>query len=221
MKHHIYTKMLLLLLGSFLLFAATPVEAQNRKGKNRTSTIRRPARTQKTLRAPATPTPVGDTERSIQDMLYFPFTCLNAYMPTREIAQQEVMDTFGTCETINGCPGLHVGEAFYFTYRGVPIGMCYYDWFDNRTWYHFYFETKAMADQFYNNLVNDIRGVGIPLTRDKVYGGMSNRSQPVSVFKWVNVDAPVLLKQADPSNMDTEDVVGLYKVEFGVMKKKN
>ena len=68
-------------------------------------------------------------------------------MPTREIAQQEVMDTFGACENINGCPGLHTNDSFDFTYRCVPIGMCYYDWYDNRTWYHFYFETKAEADK--------------------------------------------------------------------------
>ena len=220
MKHLFHFNTCLLLIGSFLLFSTTPVEAQSRNGKKRTSTVRRSSVTKTLPQAPATPTPVGDTERTIQDLLYFPFTCLNAYMPTREIARQEVMDTFGTCENINGCPGLHVGEAFYFTYRDVPIGMCYYDWFDDRTWYHFYFETKALADQFYNNLVKDIRGVGIPLSRDKVYGDMSNRSQPISIFKWVNVTAPVLLKEADPSNIDTEDVVGLYKVELGVMKKK-
>ena len=141
-------------------------------------------------------------------------------MPTKEIAQQEVMDTFGTCENINGCPGMHFGDTFDFTYRGVPIGMCYYDWFDNRTWYHFYFDTKAEADQFYNHLLADVRAAGIPLSRDKVYGDMSNRSRPVSVFKWVNVAAPVIVKEAGPSNIETPDVVGKYKVEFGVMKKK-
>ncbi len=208
-----------MLVGAFLLFSTTPVDAQSR-GKRRTATRRTTTNSRATLKAPATPTHVGDSERTIQDMLYFPFSCLNAYMPTREIAQQEVMDTFGACENINGYPGLHAGGTFDFTYRGVPIGMCYYDWYDNRTWYHFYFDTKAEADQFYNHLVADVRSAGIPLNRDKVYGGMSNRSHPVSVFKWVNVDTPVLVKKADEANMDTPAVVGKYKVEFGVMKKK-
>ena len=107
-----------------------------------------------------------------------------------------------------------------FTYRGVRIGFCYYAWYDDRTWYGFFFDTKSEADQFYDNLVKDIQGAGIPFTKDKVYGGMSNRSHPVSVFKWVNVDTPVKVKKADEANMDTPAVVGKYKVEFGVMKKK-
>lgn len=219
MKNHLSFRLWPLLLGAFLLFSTTPVDAQS-GGKRRTATRRTTTNSRATLKAPATPTHLGDSERTIQDMLYFPFSCLNAYMPTREIAQQEVMDTFGACENINGYPGLHAGGTFDFTYRGVPIGMCYYDWYDNRTWYHFYFDTKAEADQFYNHLVADVRNASIPLTRDKVYGGMSNRSHPVSVFKWVNVDTPVKVKEADEANMDTPAVVGKYKVEFGVMKKK-
>ena len=97
------------------------------------------AQAQKT---PAIPTHIDVKERTIQDLLYFPFTCINAYMPTREIAWQQVMDTFNTCETINGYPGLHAGESFDFTYRGVPIGICFYDWYDNRTWYLFFFNAK-------------------------------------------------------------------------------
>ena len=161
------------------------------------------------------------TERTIQDLLYFPFTCINAYMPTREIAWQQVMDTFNTCETINGYPGLHAGESFDFTYRGVPIGICFYDWYDNRTWYLFFFNAKKEADEFYRHLVNDVQGAGIPLTQDKIYGGMSNRKKPVSIFKWVSVEAPVKVKEVSPSNIETADVVGMYKVELGVMKKKN
>ncbi|MBR6181689.1 MAG: hypothetical protein IKQ77_10820 [Prevotella sp.] len=220
MRHHFHFKLWPLLLGAFLLLTPSPADAQNR-GKKRTTTARRSGTGRTTLKAPATPTPIGDTERTIQDLLYFPFSCLNAYMPTREIAQQEVMDTFGACENINGCPGLHTNDSFDFTYRCVPIGMCYYDWYDNRTWYHFYFETKAEADKFYNQLVADVRSAGISLTRDKVYGDISNRSHPVSVFKWVNVAPPELVKAADPSNIDTHNVVGMYMVEFGVMKKKN
>lgn len=169
---------------------------------------------------PAVPTHIDVKERTIRDLLFFPFTCINAYMTTRESAWQEVMDTFGTCETINGYPGLHASGAFDFSYRGVTIGICFYDWYDNRTWYDFFFNTKNEADQFYNNLVNDVKGAGIPLTPDKIYGGMSNRKKPVSVFKWVSVEAPVKVKEVSPSNIETADVVGMYKVELGVMKKK-
>ena len=220
MRHLFHIRLWPLLLGVLLFLSTSPADAQNRGGRN-TSTVRKSKGTNKaTLKAPATPTHIGDTERTILDLLYFPFSCLNAYMPTREIAQQEVMEAFGTCENINGCPGLHAGGTFDFTYRGVPIGMCYYDWYDNRTWYHFYLDTKAEADQLYNHLLADIRNAGITLTRDKVYGDMSNRSHPVSVFKWVNVTPPVKVTEIDPSNMDLPSVVGKYKVEFGIMKKR-
>ena len=43
------------------------------------------AQAQKT---PATPTHIDVKERTIQDLLYFPFTCINAHMPTKEIARQ-------------------------------------------------------------------------------------------------------------------------------------
>lgn len=215
-KRHHPSYLWTLLLGALLLLTTAPANAQSRTGKKRAV---RKTSTTTPMKAPATPTPVGDTERTIHDLLYFPFTCLNAHMPTREIAWQEVTDTFGTCESINGCPGLHAGDALDFTYRSVPIGMCYYDWFDRRTWYHFYFESKEEADQFYHQLVADIRHAGIPLSKDKVYGDMSNRTRPISVFKWVNVAAPEKITGAGPSNIETADVVGMYKVELGVMKK--
>lgn len=169
---------------------------------------------------PAIPTHIDVKERTIRDLLYFPFSCINAYMPTKETAWQEITDTFGTCETINMNPGLHASGAFDFTYRGVTIGICFYDWYDNVTWYDFFFNTKAEADQFYNNLVKDVKGAGIPLTPDKIYGGMSNRKKPVSVFKWVSVETPVKVKEVSPSNIETADVVGMYKVEMGVRKKR-
>lgn len=176
--------------------------------------------TAQTQKRPASPTQIGERERTIQDLLYFPFTCINTHMPTREIAWQEISDTFNACETINLMPGLHAGEAFDFTYRSVAIGICYYDWYDHRTWYDFFLNTRKEAEEFYNALVSDIQAAGIPLTKDKIYGGMSNRKRPVSVFKWVSVDAPVKVKEASPSNIETADVVGMYKVELGVMKKK-
>ena len=141
-------------------------------------------------------------------------------MTTRELAWQVVENTFGTCEAINGSPGLHAGGAYDFTYRGVAIGLCYYSWYGDRTWYDFFFSSKNEADQFYNNLVKDIQNVGIPLTKDKIYGGMSNRKKPVSVFKWVYVFPPVKVKKPGPSNIEPEDAVGKYKVELGVYKRK-
>ena len=173
-----------------------------------------------TLKAPSAPTPIEVRERTIRDLLYFPFSCISDPMTTRELAWQVVENTFGTCEAINGSPGLHAGEAYDFTYRGVAIGLCFYSWYGDRTWYDFFFSSKNEADQFYNNLVKDIQNVGIPLTKDKIYGGMSNRKKPVSVFKWVYVFPPVKVKKPGPSNIEPEDAVGKYKVELGVYKRK-
>ena len=172
------------------------------------------------LNAPSQPTQIEVKERTISDLLYFPFSCVEAPMATREQAWQVVTDTFGNCESVNLCPGLHAGETFDFTFRGAPIGICFYDWYDKRTWYDFFFETKNEADQFYDNLVGDIRDAGIPLTKDNIYGGMSNRKKPISIFKWVSVEAPVKVKEVSPSNIETADHVGKYKVELSVMLKK-
>ena len=172
------------------------------------------------LKAPAAPTPIEYKERTIQDLLYFPFSCISDSMPTQELSMQVVTDTFGTCETVNNSPGLHASGAFDFTYRGVNIGLCFYSWFGDRTWYHFYFKSKNKADQFYNDMVKDIQNAGIPLTKDKVYGDMSNRKKPISIFKWVYVDPPVIVKEVSSSNIETADAVGMYKVELGVYKRK-
>ena len=171
------------------------------------------------LKAPAAPTPIEVKERTISDLLYYPFTCITAKMLTRESAWREVENTFGTCESINMNPGLHASGTFDFTYRGVAIGTCYYDWYDDRTWYDFFFDTRSEALKFYNEVVKDIQKAGILLTKDTVYGGMSNRRRPVSIFKWVSVVEPVKVKEAGPSNIETPDVVGMYKVEVGVYKK--
>ena len=173
-----------------------------------------------TLKAPAAPTPIEVRERTIRDLLYFPYSCITAKMPTKELAWQAVENTFGSCETINGSTGLHANGSFDFTYRGVTIGICIYDWFDDRTWYSFFFNSKKEADQFFDNLVKDVQGAGIPLTKDKVYGDMSNRKKPISIFKWVFVTTPVKVKEVSPSNIETADVVGMYKVELGVYKRK-
>lgn len=174
-----------------------------------------------TLKAPSVPTPIEIRERTIHDLLYFPFSCISDPMTTRELAWQVVENTFGTCEAINGSPGLHAGGAYDFTYRGVAIGLCFYSWYGDRTWYNFFFSSKNEADQFYNNMVKDIQNVGIPLTKDNIYGGMSNRKKPVAVFKWVYVFPPVKVKKPGPSNIEPVDAVGKYKVELGVYKRKH
>jgi hypothetical protein len=69
-------------------------------------------------------------------------------------------------------------------------------------------------------VVKDIQSAGIPLTKDNIYGGMSNRKKPISVFKWVYVNLPVKVKEVCPVNIETADVVGMYKVELGVYKRK-
>ena len=63
-----------------------------------------------TLKAPSAPTPIEVRERTIRDLLYFPFSCISDPMTTRELAWQVVENTFGTCEAINGSPGLHAVE---------------------------------------------------------------------------------------------------------------
>ena len=194
-----------ILLSAVLVWAVMNLFAQDSAGR---------------LNAPSQPTDIEVKERTISDLLYFPFSCVEVPMTTREQAWQAVTNTFGYCESVNLSPGIHAGSNFDFTYRGTSIGLCYYDWYDRRTWYYFFFETKNEADQFYNNLVNDIRDAGIPLTKDNIYGGMSNLKKPISIFKWVSVDAPVKVKEVSPSNIETADHVGKYKVELGITKKK-
>lgn len=86
-------------------------------------------------------------------------------------------------------------------------------------WYSFYFEAKTNAERFYRNLCNDIKNVGIPLTYDKIYGGMSNRTRPVSIFMWVYVNMPEKVKIIEGTNTDSPHLEGWYKVELGVYKR--
>ena len=206
-----------LLLGAFLLLSTSHVEAQSRVTKKRTT--KKTATQPSIKRTHNTPTPVGDTERTIEDLLFYPFSCLNSTFSSVDLVRQEIIDTFGTCESINLLPGLHFSDAFDFTFRGVPIGVCFYDWKFDRCWYGFYFDTKVEANRFQTNLSNDIQGIGIPLTKDKIYGGLSNRTKPVSIFKWVYVSDPEIVKEDNGSNIETSKVVGKYKVELGVYKK--
>ena len=207
-------RLLPLLLMAILLLVSTSVNAQSRR---RTQTRR--TTTSARLKAPAAPTPVNVRERTIQDLLFFPFASLPDNLDTQEKAQEQLIATFGQCESVSLLPGLHAHDTFDFTYRDVPLGLAYYDWSDNRMWYFFYFEAKADADQFYRNLCNDIKNVGIPLAYDKIYGGMSNRTRPVSIFKWVYVNTPEKVKDPQGSNTDSPHLIGWYKVELGVYKR--
>lgn len=207
-------RLLPLLLMAILLLVSTSVNAQSRR---RTQTRR--TTTSARLKAPAAPTPVSVRERTIQDLLFFPFASLPDNLDTQEKAQEQLIATFGQCESVSLLPGLHAHDTFDFTYRDVPLGLAYYDWSDNRMWYFFYFEAKADADQFYRNLCNDVKNVGIPLAYDKIYGGMSNRTRPVSIFKWVYVNTPEKVKDPQGSNTDSPHLIGWYKVELGVYKR--
>ena len=210
-------RLLPLLLMATLLLVSTSVNAQSRTGRRRAQTTKTTISAR--LKAPAAPTPVSVRERTIQDLLFFPFASLPDNLDTREKAQEQLTATFGQCEFISLYPGLHAHDTFDFTYRDVPLGLAYYDWSDNRMWYFFYFEAKANADRFYRNLCNDIKNVGIPLTYDKIYGGMSNRTRPVSIFMWVYVDMPDKVKIIEGANTDSPHLEGWYKVELGVYKR--
>ncbi len=199
-----------------------PATADGQTGNHRTKSSKRRATTtarRNLPKRPDAPSALSQSGRTIKDMLFYPFACLPEDYSSKEEVQQQLSDLFGQCENINGCPGLHFSEAYDFTYRGAPIGTAFYDWMDHRQWYHFYFETKTEADRFYNILASDIKAAGIPLARDKIYGGLSNRLHPVSIFKWVFLTPSKRVKEADGSNINGPDVVGMYEVEFGVYKR--
>ena len=140
-------RLLPLLLMATLLLVSTSVNAQSRTGRRRAQTTKTTISAR--LKAPAAPTPVSVRERTIQDLLFFPFASLPDNLDTREKAQEQLTATFGQCEFISLYPGLHAHDTFDFTYRDVPLGLAYYDWSDNRMWYFFYFEAKADAERFY------------------------------------------------------------------------
>ena len=151
------------------------------------------------------PTPVSETERTIEDLLYSPYTCMTDEVNSAEKAKEQLTVTFGGWEAVNN----------------IYVGMHRSDnWFDNRHWYHFYFDTMAKANAFSALITKDIIKAGIPLTKDNVYGGMSNRKRPVKIFKWVFVSPVQKVKEADGANIHREDVVGKYCVEVGVYKRK-
>ena len=167
------------------------------------------------------PTPVSETERTIEDLLYSPYACMTDEVNSAEKAKEQLTVMFGGWEAVNNIyVGMHRSDSFDFSYAGEPIVLNYVDWFDNRHWYHFYFDTMAKANAFSALITKDIIKAGIPLTKDNVYGGMSNRKRPVKIFKWVFVSPVQKVKEADGANIHREDVVGKYCVEVGVYKRK-
>ncbi len=210
---------ILLIMGAIILCAPS-VNAQSKSVKSKPRATKTKVVVPKQQR-PATPSPVETKERTIKDLLYFPYSCLPADVSNAEEAQNMLTNYFGSCERVDNIYyGLHRNDSFDYTYRGVPIGLTFYDWFDNRQWYHFYFDTMAEAMKFYNALAVDLKGVGIPMTKDKAYGGVSNRSRSLQYFKSVYIFPPMIVKEADAANIHRADVVGKYQVEFGVYKKK-
>ena len=173
------------------------------------------------LESSLVPTPINIRERTIKDILYFPYACFtNDEVQNGTDAREKLSSAFGSFEKVNVYYiGLHRNSNYNYTYRNVDIGLCFIDWSENRSWYYFYFDSSASAETFYNSLVNDVIHAGIPLKYDKIYGNMSNRKSPVSIFKWVYVSAPVKVKEADNSNINRADVVGKYYVELGVYKR--
>ncbi len=169
---------------------------------------------------PSSPTSITSKNRTIRDLLYFPYGCLPKEIDTKEKAQEALSSNFGSYEVINVFGiGLHKNKHFDYAYKGATLGVSYISWSENENWYRFYLKTKAEADKFYNVLVEDIIKAGVPLKKDKVYGDFSNRNHPVSIFKWVYVSPTKKIEKADNSNVDISDYVGMYCVELGVYKR--
>ncbi|MBR1465187.1 MAG: hypothetical protein IJ607_02380 [Bacteroidaceae bacterium] len=218
MKTETTRTLMVLMTGMLLLFSSLSANAQNRNSRRQRQY--RPNSAASKIRRPAAPSPLDVQERTIGDLLFFAYGCLPDEIGSSDEAKNVLESNFGSYETINLYEGLHLSDSYNYSYRGVPIGVCYADWYDNRHWYIFYFDTKSEAQQFYTRLVGDIKTAGIPLTKDAVYGSMSNRKRPVSIFKMVYVEPPVKVKEADESNIHLQNVVGQWAVELGVYKKK-
>lgn len=201
------------LAATMLWLAPTTADAQNRTGRGQS--------TRTSIKAPTAPTPLDIKERTAKDILFFPYATLPADVCDAESAKEALQQTFGSWEAVNNLfVGLHRNDRYDYTYLGAPIDLCYVDWSDNRHWYTFYFDTQAEAVAFYNKAAADLRKAGLPMTTDKVYGGVSTRRRPDAYFKQVYIFYPQKVKQADESNIDRADVVGKYRIELGVYKRK-
>ena len=125
---------ILFIMGAFFLCAPS-VNAQSKSVKSKPRATKTKVVVPKQQR-PATPSPVETKERTIKDLLYFPYSCLPADVSNAEEAQNMLTNYFGSCERVDNIYyGLHRNDSFDYTYRGVPIGLTFYDWFDNRQWY--------------------------------------------------------------------------------------
>lgn len=172
------------------------------------------------LYCPSDPTPMEIKERTIRDLLYFPYGCLSGMIDEWNEARKALIDNFGGYEMINGIhPGLRKGKKYNYTYKNFPIEISNIDYTDDRHWYYFYFYTRTEAENFYKQLKEDVLKAGIPIEYDEIFGGHSNRTHPISIFKWVYISPTYKIKEADSIHNST--AIGLYCVEFGVYKRKN
>lgn len=202
-----------LLAATLLWLSPTNADAQSRSVRGKSTPYN--------IIAPTAPTPLDVKERTTKDLLFFPYATLSADISDADNAKEQLQQTFGSWEAVNNLfVGLHRNDRYDYTYLGAPIALCYVDWFENRNWYQFYFDTHTEAMAFYNKAAADLRKAGLPMTTDKVYGGMSSRRRPVAIFKQVYIFYPQKVKQADESNIDRADVVGKYRIELGVYKRK-
>lgn len=173
-----------------------------------------------TLEPQTAPSDLSSKERNATDILFYPYTFQPLTVHGKDAAIAYLEAAFGYYEEINGGIGMHHSDIFDFSYLGSDIGICYVDWFDNRHYFYFFFDTKAEADKFYDLAVADIKAIGIPLKPDKVYGGVSNRKKPIDQFKWVYVYTGTKVKPDQVCcNLFREEHVGKYVVEIGVYKR--
>lgn len=133
-------------------------------------------------------------------------------------AKNALTEKFGRYENIsrNGI-GLHNSSNDNYTYRNVPIGLCYTDWYKykgkncQRSFYYFFAQTKAEADELHNSLVNEMKQAGIRLTKDN-WVGMSNRNHYTKPLNWVYVKYPEKVTKTDEFNkVNNEKWVGMYR----------
>lgn len=222
MKNHVIHLFMAFLMTCAMLLVPHATFSQSKKGGQRARVTRKHTAVRKQtplISRPNNVSPVDVKERTLAELLYFPLGCLSTDLRTFEEVYTEATNIFGTCERVNLMPGFHHGQTFNYTYRDVPIGVCYYNPIYDEIWYHFYFDTKQEAQQFYTNLCNDLKQAGIPLAPDKIYGGLSNRNRPISIFKWVAAVPPAVAKVIEGSNITLPEAAGKYQVEFSIYKR--
>ena len=170
---------------------------------------------------PSAVSPLSQCERTLRDLLYFPLGVLPETVITKEGVRKALTNAFGSAETINAFSvGLHRNARFSYTYLGEPIEIAYSEMDSpRRSWFRFYFKSYDAAERFVEAVGADMKANGIPVTKDKIYGGYSNRNKPVGIFKWVGVDQPTKVKEADNCNLNRADMVGKFVVEINVYLK--